>query len=270
MNQQVFKMRHYLHVFIQIWKRSAAHILEYRLNIFIQGAFILVYLVGMLMMLEIIFSNTQSLGGWSKSEVILLYGICGIMWGLIELVYFSSLMHFMMRGVSTGELDTILTKPLDAQFLTLFSYPAMMEFIYPFSSALFTGWVLLTQHYSFSLESVFTFFASIILTQILLLFLFSAYSSLAFFVTKSQQVLRTLETLGDHSQYPTIIYPQLLKLSLLSFLGVGLVGYIPTAFLLQKLPTLGLVPLFLGTCATVFTSRFIWKFSLRRYSSASS
>ncbi len=270
MKQLASSIKHYLKVVAQLWQISLKELLEYRLNILVQGGFILFYLVGLYMMLEIIFTKTSSLGGWSKPEILLLYGISGITWGFTEMLYFASLARHMTQSVARGDFDMFLTKPLDAQFLACFMTPRIQECIYPISSGLFTWWILFSNHFQFTLVSIMSFGVSLLFTQITLIFLFSGYSSIAFFVTRSEQVLKSFQTLGDHSQYPATIYPQFLKIGLLSFLGISLIAYVPTSFLLGKLSPLYLVPLFAGMCITIVISRFVWKQGLRRYASASS
>ena len=64
----------------------------------------------------VVFSQTDTLGGWSRSELTSLLGIYFVVLGSINLVIAPSLNRFMEQVVD-GTLDFTLTKPADSQVL---------------------------------------------------------------------------------------------------------------------------------------------------------
>ena len=90
--------------------------LAYRVNFFVQLFQSLLELTTSLAGLTVIFSYTDSLGGWRPDEVLALVGIYFLVGGMIGLVI-QPAMEQLIESVRTGTLDFTLTKPGDAQLM---------------------------------------------------------------------------------------------------------------------------------------------------------
>jgi ABC-2 type transport system permease protein len=263
-------MKKHLRIYYHILKFNIQLLLEYRLNALVQALFAFVFFIGLVLILEVVFSKTKSLGGWNKSEMLLLLGITTTIWGVVETLFFDGLRRLMMSGISTGEMDTILTKPVNPQFLATFSHFNVGQAFHPFGMLFFTLYWCWQLSSAFTLLSVLSFLILVPVCLAILYLVFSTYATFSFFMTRSSQIIRSMQTLTDHSQYPTSIYPKSIQFGLTVIAPVTFVGYIPTLFLLNK----GNLGLFVFTClfaCLVFViNQFAWKYSLRHYSSASS
>jgi ABC-2 type transport system permease protein len=268
MNRQAFKK--YGRVYKQIIHMMVALMMTYRLNVVIQGLFSVVYTLGLLFLLEVIFLKTPTLGHWDKDQIFLLFGNFSFMWSLILLFFYEGSRRFCISGVRSGELDTYLTKPVNTQFLVACSFPDIT--VLP--QLLFSLAVLF---YEFTKQQLYINSAHLVLFGffffvcfIALYFILGIYASLTFFMTNSVQLFRSVENFSDHSQYPTSVYPQILQPLLYSLIPAGLLGYIPTSFLIGKGSWhLGLGAIFV-LLISIFINHYSWKHGLRQYSSASS
>src|ERR671918_952954 len=90
--------------------------LQYRTNLFIQLIQSAVGLLTALLGLGVVFSKTDSLGGWSAPELLAIVGVYTLVSGITQLVVQPSLARFM-EDVRLGTLDFALTKPVDGQVL---------------------------------------------------------------------------------------------------------------------------------------------------------
>ena len=88
----------------------------YRVNFVIQLFQSLLGLLTALGGLAIVFSYTDTLGGWRPDEVVALVGVYILVGGLIGVVIQPS-MEALIEGVHDGSLDFTLTMPEDAQLL---------------------------------------------------------------------------------------------------------------------------------------------------------
>ena len=88
----------------------------YRVNFVIQLFQSLLGLVTALGGLAVVFSYTDTLGGWRPDEVVALVGVYIFVGGLIGVVIQPS-MEALIEGVHDGSLDFTLTMPEDAQLL---------------------------------------------------------------------------------------------------------------------------------------------------------
>src|SRR5687767_13031589 len=84
--------------------------LEYRVNFYVQ---ILRSMIGLgtgLAGLGVVFSHTDTLGGWRPAELLALLGVFFLVNGAINLLIAPSMQQFM-EDVRQGTLDFTLTKP---------------------------------------------------------------------------------------------------------------------------------------------------------------
>lgn len=104
-----------LRIWVLLLKQSFIRDLEYR------GAMILGVIGGLawivinLVTLELIFSQTDSLAGWGKTEAFLLFGTYRLIDSLYAMFVEPNLYN-LIALVHTGDLDLFLTKPLPARF----------------------------------------------------------------------------------------------------------------------------------------------------------
>ena len=90
--------------------------MAYRVNFFVQLFQSLLSLGVALGGLAVIFSYTDTLGGWRPDEMLALVGVYFLVGGIIGLVIQPGMEQFI-ESVRDGTLDFTLTKPEDAQLL---------------------------------------------------------------------------------------------------------------------------------------------------------
>ncbi len=90
--------------------------LQYRVNFFVQLFQSFLALGTGLVMLALVFSYTDSLGGWGRYELLAVMGVYILVGGLIAITIRPN-MERLMDDVQEGTLDYMLTKPEDAQLL---------------------------------------------------------------------------------------------------------------------------------------------------------
>ncbi|NTW08769.1 MAG: ABC transporter permease, partial [Anaerolineaceae bacterium] len=89
---------------------------QYRANLYIQILQSFIALITGLIGLNLVFSQTTDLGGWSKSELLAVMGVFILMGGIIRSAIQPN-MERLMDDIRNGTLDFLLTKPADAQLL---------------------------------------------------------------------------------------------------------------------------------------------------------
>ena len=107
---------YYLRLFATYLRLGILGELEYRANFWIsllQSALDLCVALGGL---AVVFSHTDTLGGWRPEELLALIGVYFLIGGLIRTLIRPSMIKFM-EDVRQGTLDFTLTKPADSQVL---------------------------------------------------------------------------------------------------------------------------------------------------------
>jgi ABC-2 type transport system permease protein len=103
-------------LFAVFFRLSAMSEMAYRANFYLQLVESLLIIATYLGIVGVVFSQTDSLGGWSPAELTGLVGVYFLVMGAINLVIAPSLQRFL-EDIVTGNLDYTLVKPEDAQLL---------------------------------------------------------------------------------------------------------------------------------------------------------
>jgi ABC-2 type transport system permease protein len=106
----------YFRLFFVFFRVSVMGELAYRVNFFVQLFQSLLELGTALAGLAVIFSHTNTLGGWLPDEVLALVGVYFLVGGMIGMVIQPG-MEQLIESVRDGTLDFTLTKPEDVQLL---------------------------------------------------------------------------------------------------------------------------------------------------------
>lgn len=263
-------LKKYLKIYGHIFLFRLKIDLAYRLNYFIKIFYGPAYLGVMLLLVETAFSHAHNLGGLNQNEGILLYSIFSLLYALSLMIYVTGIKHFLWSGLRMGELDYWLVKPLNPQFLANFSFPNTEQIpLILLEAGLFFRQLYLVRA-QVTLFSLLVFLASIILASLILYFTLSTYQTLGFYATKAPQVVEILDKATDFANYPTSIFPNLVKITLFTLIPIAFTAYVPTLFLLNR----GNLWLFLSEIVLLiilyYLNQFAWQAGLKRYSSASS
>lgn len=264
------KIGHYWRVYKQIIRFHISLLLEYRLNALIHSMYGFTFMLGVYFAITIAFRHTNTIGGFTQSEITFIYVTSLFIWTLIESICFEGYKRFMIEDVATGEFDKFLVKPLIPQVLVGMSRPHITSFIYVIVISI----IFFMYGYPFfiaaSIPQLLGFILMLLVGLLIVVNVLSTYATLAFFMTRSSQVIRTIQSVSDQSFYPTPIYPTFVQGILLTIIPSAYVAYIPNSILLGKVYTPYLVLAFVFLILLLAINRAAWHFGLQQYSSASS
>ena len=222
-----------------------------------------------LLSLNIIFSNTKTLGGWGPGELIALLGVfrflnmmmAGLLWPATEK---------FNASVRDGSLDYTLLQPANSLFLVSFSRITIWRVW-----DLFLAIVLIVVGINWSGDIAtplsILFFVLLILSGSLVIYsLWVVLIALTFWFTKFDNNVTILQALLDSGRYPSTIYPSWLRMIVTFIIPIAVATTVPLQALRGELG-IQQVSLFLlvGAASFLFASQ-LWKFGIRRYSGASS
>jgi ABC-2 type transport system permease protein len=263
-------MQKYIRLYLKLLSITIKKMLEYRFNLVINSVYVLVYSLGLYSMVEIIYSKTDHLMSFNKSELLILLGLMFVYWTIMNLFYFEGFKYFMLSDVKTGQFDFALLRPIDSQFLVATSHP-MIESGFQLIIALgFTAWRISLQPEYLGILNIGVFCLAWLLSNFVVYNVVAIHATTAFFTSQSVQLLRFTQTLNDHAQFPTSLYPKSLQALLTVIFPVAFMAYIPSLFLFGKATWLTAVGLLGAVIVTTVLNKICWQYGLRHYSSASS
>ncbi len=249
---------------------STKSLMEYRLNFILQILHGPAYVGMMYGILSLAFDRAGELGGWSKTEGVLLFLSFQLLYVIGIVVFLKGVRHFLWEGLRRGDLDMMLTKPVNTQFIVTFSKPDVQQL--PLLAAItvfFVRQVWVMQEL-FTLQSVLLFAVSFTLGLILMYLSSSTLMTLGFKMTRASQVIEFFDKTSDFAQYPTSIFPVSLRWFAFTLIPIAFFGYVPTSFLLGKEIWWFLPSEILLMVILFFINQKAWKEGLKHYSSASS
>lgn len=261
---------HHCKIYAHILSFNLKNILTYRLNLFAKLIYGPAYIGVLFLILHFAFNQTSTLGGWNRSEAVLLFSVFQFIYVNCLILFLKGYRHFLWQGISAGELDFYLLKPAKPQFLVAFSKPDLDQLLLWIGILGLFLYNFVHQLPSLSVLDFVGFVFMAVIAHLIIYFTISTYAATGFFVIRAQQVMEIFDKSSDFSQYPTSIFPSSVKFIAFTFLPIAFFGYLPTLFLLSK----GTINILVSSAGflllLIIINNFVWKMGLRHYSSASS
>jgi ABC-2 type transport system permease protein len=243
--------------------------LAYRADTVINILLNLMWLGWELLSLNIIFSNTTTLGGWGLGELIALLGVFRLVNTLMIALIWPNTEKFN-QSIRDGSMDYTILQPVNSMFLVTFSRITVWR-IWDLILAI----VLIVAGVNMAGDIITPFsflaFALLAITGILIIYsLWIVLIALTFWFTKFDNNVTILQALMDSGRYPATVYPAWLRIIVTFIIPIAVATTIPLQALRGDLGP-GKILLFIGvSIASFWVATKVWKLGLRQYSGASS
>jgi len=243
--------------------------LAYRADTLVNILLNLMWLGWELLSLSIIFSNTETLGGWGPGELIALLGVFRLVNTLMAALIWPNTEKFN-QSVRDGSLDYSLLQPANSLFLVTFSRITVWRlWDLLLAIALIVTGIYLTGDAARPL-SVGSFILLSVSGAVVIYSLWIVLIAFTFWFTKFDNNVTILQALLDAGRYPVTIYPVWLRVIVTYLIPIAVATTVPLQALRGDLdPHTVLIFLAVGI-ASFLTAAQVWKAGIKRYSGASS
>ena len=262
------RIKTYLDVLWTIFKNNIVREFIYRSNTIALTVADMIWVVVEYAFFEVIYSNIGSINGWTKEQTFFFLGIFISSDALFTAFFQRSFWNFPYL-VSQGDLDVLLTKPVNAAVLATFK-----ELNFSQTINLVLGFYIIHHYgpaagFSGGLAWFGIFFWIIIglITQYLMRFLFSIWS---FWLDRGLTVSRLYYQFYALANKPDGLYPVGVRYLIKTALPFAFLGSIPAIVLTHRGTGWEYLQVFAVLGVYVLVLSFIWKKGLQKYSSASS
>ena len=259
----------YLLVMMAFFRASAIADLEYRLNIVVKVLTDILWYSAQLAVFEVLFHNARTISGWTLESTRVFLGILFVVDALWMVLFSENLDHFSEK-IRRGDIDLLLTKPINAQFMLSFQ---RLNTSYVINIALTLGWLtwaILRLDQGFVWMRVLMLLIMIPCSLSIIYGIRFLFSGSALIFTQAENINYVWYQIYRLGTRPDSIYPPWLRYAILTVIPVGFVASVPARLILGE-KSYELVAAALALAAlSIFVSRWFWKFALRFYSSASS
>jgi ABC-2 type transport system permease protein len=258
----------YLRLFVAFLRVNILAEMAYRVNFFLQLFESTLELATSLLGLAVIFSYTNSLGGWRPDEVLALVGVYFLVGGIIGMVIHPALDH-LIEAVRDGTLDYVLTKPDDAQVLVSLQRIGVWKSVDIMLGCMVLAIALVRLGAETGPLQAFIFGLMLVSGGIIIYSFWLMLATLSFWLVRVENILMIFQSMYEAGRWPITLYPAWLRFALTFVVPVAFATTVPAEALTGKLstPTLGIT---IASAALLFLlSRVVWKIGLRQYSGTS-
>ncbi|MBA3250086.1 MAG: ABC-2 family transporter protein [Geodermatophilaceae bacterium] len=247
---------------------AALNELQYRVNFFLSIVQSLVAVGTALVVLALVFSHTDSLGGWSSDELLVVMGVYVLIGGVIRSIIQPN-MQQLMEDVEEGTLDYVLTKPADAQLLVSIRRFGLWQAVDVLVGLLLVGIALIRLDTGVAVWSVLAFVLALVLGGLDVYCFWLLLTSSAFVLTRVNFLVELFDGMYQAGRWPVTIYPGWLRIGFTFLVPLAFAVTVPASALTGRLSGWLLLGAVVFTAVLFALTRYVWSRSLRRYSGAS-
>jgi len=261
--------------YIKIWRISLycslMQRMAYRFNFFLMCVGVFLDMILTLVFINVIFGFIDNLSGWTYEQALIVVAsymiIEGLMWATCA--YLAGI----SSNIKTGEMDCIIVKPVDTQFLVSVYkgdpedwsrvITALLVLIYAVKNLDIAG-IVLAKNIFFYIILLFNSF--IIIYSITLV-----VKSISFWTIEAGALWRFGQNITEMSKYPTdIFFHKAVRIIFSTIIPIAFIATVPAKILIFGFDFYLIFFSFILAISFFAISRKFWLFALKNYSSASS
>jgi len=264
-------MPRYLEIYWLMIRNSLIREMNFKANFILWMVVELLWFLGQIVFLEVLFSHTDRIGDWSKWECVLLVGTHQLTSQLFQAFFYVNLAE-LPDLIRTGRLDLFLTLPVDAQFAVSTRRFGMDNIVNAFVGVAIVVFSLYQLHVVPSAQAVALYVVAILFGVAVHYAVMFFLATIAFWIVRAQGLIYGYYNVFNIARFPDVVFRGVFRVIFSYLIPVILVANVPSRLLARSFdsPWNGLAQLAGATCFVVIATRMFWHFALRRYASASS
>lgn len=247
--------------------------IEYRANFLTRILTDIFWYLAQIITFETIYHHTNKIGQWGIAETRVFLGLLFVT-DALYMFFFSENLDKISERVRKGEIDLLLAKPVDSQFMISFQR---------FNTAILgnliigIGWLIYSLYnYNLSHADTFTWWRLLWLIVFIPCGLISIYivrftfATMAIFLTRAESLQYLWFQIYRLGMRPDNIYRPWLRFVILTVLPIATIASVPTRFLVEEPDMMLFFSVIFFSYFLIKMTQLLWRKSLKYYSSASS
>ena len=264
-------LRRYAEIYWLMIRNSLIREMNFKANFMLWMVVELLWFVGQIIFLEVLFAHTERIGDWSKWECVLLVGTHQITAQIFQAFFYVNLAE-LPDLIRTGRLDLFLVLPVDAQFAVSTRKFGMDNVVNALVGVAIVVFCLAKLAVVPQAHQVALYVVAIALGVSVHYAVLFGLATVAFWIVRAQGLIFGYYNVFNIARYPDVVFRGVFRIIFSYLIPVIIVANVPTRTLARAFesPWAGLAQLAAVACFVVLATRAFWHFALRRYSSASS
>lgn len=263
--------RRYGSLYAALWRNSVTREMQFKLNFLLWIVVELLWFALQLAFMAVLYAHTDSIGGWSKWQVILLVGCANFVQQIFTAIFLTNLTD-LSELIRTGRLDFLLLLPVNTRFLVSLRKVDLGAYLNATVALAVMVYALRQLHYVPGALQIAGFFAMCLAGLLIHYSLMFLLASIAFWTVRAQGIVFGYYNLFNIARLPDSAFPRGAFKAVFTFvLPMLLVSNIPVKVLADKLSSPWEMALLVGMAGACYAaSEVVWRLAMRRYTSASS
>jgi ABC-2 type transport system permease protein len=256
-------------IYAALWRNSVVREMGFKSNFLLWIVVELLWFALQLCFIGVIYLHTDHIATWTKWQVVMLVGASQFIQQLFQAIFLSNCVQFS-ELVRTGRLDFMLLLPMNTRFLVSLRVVDLGGFVNGASAVVVMGYAAHQLHLSPSSGQMLGFAVLCVAGILVHYSLMFLLTSVAFWTVRAQGVIWGYYSLFNVARLPDAAFQGFFKVFFTFAIPMLLVANVPAKVLLHQLQSPGPALLLVGMgCMCFVLSELFWRFSLRRYTSAS-
>lgn len=260
----------YAAIYAALWKNSVTRETMFKGNFLMWIVVELLWFALQLAFISVLYLHTETIGDWTKWEVVLLVGTSHFIQQLFQAFFLINCLN-LSELVRTGKLDFLLMLPVNTRFVLSLRQADLGGFVNAASAVAVMLYAARQIPISPTLPVVGGFLALCVIGICIHYCLMFSLATVSFWTVRAQGIVYGYYNLFNIARMPDEAFPRGVFKSVFTFaLPVLLISNVPARLLVDRL-TSGACLLLVGMAAgCALLSTWIWRISVKRYTSASS
>ena len=262
-------IKRYLTIYAALWKNSVAREMSFKGNFILWIIVELLWFGLQLSFVSVVFSQTNSVGTWTKWQMVMLVGASNFIQQIYQ-AFFLTNCTALSELIRTGKMDFLLALPVNTRFIVSTRQVDLGAFV----NAAFGLCVLIFASHKAGVHPTFVQLCGFsvlcivgVMIHYSLMFMLAAIS---FWTVRAQGIVWGYYNLFNIARMPDEAFKGVFKAVFTFALPVLLVSNVPVRLLANTLSSPWPWMLLLGVgLIWALISEWFWRLSLRRYTSAS-
>jgi ABC-2 type transport system permease protein len=260
----------YLSIYSVLWRNSVIREMSFKANFLLWIVVEFLWFGLQLGFIAVIYQHTDRIATWSKWEVILLIGVSHFIQQLYSALFLSNITQ-LSELIRTGKLDFMLLLPVNTRFLISFRQVDLGGFVNAASAVGVMAYALQKLGLSVSALQATGFLFLTVCSLVVHYSLMLMLAASSFWTVRGQGIVWGYYNLFNIARMPDAVFHGFFRAVFTYALPILLVANVPAKLLAGSLTSrFELLLLGLMSVGCYGASEVVWRFSLRRYTSASS
>jgi ABC-2 type transport system permease protein len=261
-------MLRYLRIYLAFVRNCAVREMEFRTDLVLFSVSNVLTSALLVLMMAFLFARTREIAGWTAERVVLVTGTQIIVTAMLDFLFFKN-MSMLSRYVNRGELDMVLVKPLNSQFLVSLRYVDFSQLPSMVVGAAYVIGAVQRAGIAVTPLSIALYLALLGIAVVMFYSLWFLTVTLVLYVGRINNIQYLIYPLIEQARLPTDVFRGPLRLAFSFILPIAFVATVPAKALSGLLEPGTLLYGLAFAAVTLGLSVWFWNFSLKQYSGAS-